>query len=516
MQGLALRTLPLLLMGCFSAHASHSATIAWRTCDGIVDHQDIEALGPRLKCGKLEVPFDHARPGDSRTLALDVVLATAGAPSATQRTLLLEGSEKHANLPARAVQAWDAAMSGASNGALGDLADAFDIVALANRHDIWKPSAGCATLDLAALERVSTDPEDNQAWDYFKGYAGRCADEAQHLGTSQRAADVEWLRRALGIDKLDILAGGHGAGLVTSYATQYPQSTGRVLIDNGINLDHGWDRYFVGSAESLERERHRQAYVPAAMEPRRWELGDSAQEVRDNVFGRVPMLFRTRWAGLLWEPADLRAAVEVARLYLNADDVARKDMLSQVEHHRFMIDDADDARVRRTARAMVAAFPEQGIWRLGTFRASFLPALCNDLSLRRDEEGVRQWLRSAQDQWLHWDQRMIAAMVVCSQWKESDQPKATLGALSKLPPFVWLHYGEHRTYPLAAAQPYLDELPNVRQVVIGGPQAVVNGKPNLYALGPAQPCAGQIGAHYLLTGETPSQSVTACPAQGTP
>lgn len=61
------------------------------------------------------------------------------------------------------------------------------------------------------------------------------------LTTENTAEDWEWVRRALGEEKISIMGLSYGTFLGSVYATKYPQHTDRVVLDSGMDPTRAWN-----------------------------------------------------------------------------------------------------------------------------------------------------------------------------------------------------------------------------------------------------------------------------------
>lgn len=74
-----------------------------------------------------------------------------------------------------------------------------------------------------------------------------CADKNRpgylnQITTANTARDWEQVRAALGYERINILGLSYGTVLGSVYATQFPQRTGKVVLDSGISPSNFWNR----------------------------------------------------------------------------------------------------------------------------------------------------------------------------------------------------------------------------------------------------------------------------------
>ncbi|MGP6173467.1 alpha/beta hydrolase [Corynebacterium sp. A21] len=61
------------------------------------------------------------------------------------------------------------------------------------------------------------------------------------ITTENTAGDWEWVRQALGEEKISIMGLSYGTFLGSMYATKYPEHTDKVVLDSGMNPEHAWN-----------------------------------------------------------------------------------------------------------------------------------------------------------------------------------------------------------------------------------------------------------------------------------
>ena len=212
---------------------SSPATISWGACS------DPTLANAGAECGTLDVPLDPANPqGKTVTLALSrvrhkvaenayqgVVLGAPNALGGTGLSMSLLGGR----LP---------------NGA----GAAYDWVGFAQRG--LAPSSPALSCDpnYFSFNRpnyVPTTPALEQQWlSRTKAYADACAnnpaDLLDHMKTVDIAADMDAIRTALGVGRVNVYAQSYGTYVAQVYATKYPSRVGRMVLDSIVNPRRIW------------------------------------------------------------------------------------------------------------------------------------------------------------------------------------------------------------------------------------------------------------------------------------
>ena len=67
--------------------------------------------------------------------------------------------------------------------------------------------------------------------------AASIADRIDTYGSADSARDLEALRAALGIPKLDLIGNSYGAMPATAYALRFPQRTRSLIISSGVDVE---------------------------------------------------------------------------------------------------------------------------------------------------------------------------------------------------------------------------------------------------------------------------------------
>ncbi|TKK89001.1 alpha/beta hydrolase [Herbidospora galbida] len=196
------------------------AGLKWAAC--------AEAPLAPFQCATLTVPLDYADPGKG-TLDLAVVRSKAtgprigslvfnfGGPGGSGVTTLL-----------------------ASGTAFGSLNRSYDLVSFDPRG--VDRSSGIQCLPPKEFEEfLEAEPSLDEATErdlsveFVQGCQKNAGRILPYVGTVNAAKDMEALRQALGDPKLNYLGFSYGTHLGATYATLYPQKTGRMVLDAALD-----------------------------------------------------------------------------------------------------------------------------------------------------------------------------------------------------------------------------------------------------------------------------------------
>ena len=210
-----------------------AGSITWGPCRGAALAQ------AGAECGSLAVPLDHSKPQGTRiTLALSrvrhtspastyqgVMLVNPGGPGASGLNLALIGADvpKHAGDTYDWI-GFDPRGVGASKPALSCVPGYFGA-----RRPPYIPVT-------SALERTWRDRS--------AGYARECEKDAArllpHMKTRDNAQDMDDIRAALGVPKLNFYGFSYGTYLGQVYATLYPSRVRRMVLDSNVDPRYVW------------------------------------------------------------------------------------------------------------------------------------------------------------------------------------------------------------------------------------------------------------------------------------
>ncbi|WP_394846216.1 alpha/beta hydrolase [Pendulispora brunnea] len=269
------------------------STIAWGACS------DPTLTNAGAECGTLDVPLDPANPrGKTVTLALSRVRhkvadndyqgVVLGAPDA------LTGSGLNMSLLGARIP----------NGAGG----AYDWVGFARRGQA--PSAPAISCDPGhfAYNRpyyVPATPAAEQQWlSHTKAYADACAKNApadllDHMKTVDMAADMDAIRIALGVERVNLYAQSYGTYLAQVYATKYPGRVRRMVLDSIVDPRRVW--YGAGAFDqNVPLQRNLEIWFDwLASHDDVYHLGKTRQDLRNVWNAQVQKLATAPAAGVI-------------------------------------------------------------------------------------------------------------------------------------------------------------------------------------------------------------------------
>ncbi|MFC7583199.1 alpha/beta hydrolase [Nonomuraea antimicrobica] len=186
--------------------------------------------GPSVRCGKLAVPLDYARPdGDKLDLALIKVPANGKEPRLGSMVFNFGGPG------ASGVDTLDQAAK-----ALTTLRARYDLISFDPRG--VERSAGVRCGDGAEMDKFTSldtlPPNDRTHQENAaanKEFASLCQQNSgkilPYVGTVNAARDMDRIRTAVGDAKLNYVGMSYGTQLGGVYATLFPKNVGRMVLD---------------------------------------------------------------------------------------------------------------------------------------------------------------------------------------------------------------------------------------------------------------------------------------------
>ena len=212
---------------------AHS-TLHWHACTGPAAQQGVP------ECTTLSVPVDYAKPGGRRiSLALDMIPATA--PRSQQQGVLLvnPGGPGGSGLSLAAEVA---------QGLSPSVAAQYDIVGFDPRGvGSSVPALSCdrSFFDGPRPNYIPASPAAEQVLiNRAKTYAADCGKRfgwlLPHMTTQDTARDMDAIRAAFGVSKINYYAFSYGTYLGQVYATLFPDRVRRMVLDSVVDPTGVW------------------------------------------------------------------------------------------------------------------------------------------------------------------------------------------------------------------------------------------------------------------------------------
>ncbi|MFF0228448.1 alpha/beta hydrolase [Streptomyces sp. NPDC004629] len=352
--------------------------VKWGACP-----DDVTAEAPTLQCGTVTVPLDYDDP-DGTQIDLMVSRLASENPRKRRGVLLLNPGG-----PGGSALTMPAGL--ADLGIPSKVLDTYDLIGMDTRGFGHSAPIDCKfTVGQDYIGNVPPYAVDNAAVvkqaEIAKGVAEQCAandadGRMAHITTADTARDLDRIRAALGEEKASYYGLSYGSALGAAYASMFPDTTDRVLIDSNLGdtaLDRaGIRRYALGMEETFPDFAKWTAARHTA-----YGLGRTPQEVRKMyftlaeqldkkpVFGIDGRLFRLTTFGGLYAERTYGRTAQLWESIKDADETAVKRLMAATPG-------------AQTAAGEVASYSNS--WSV------FLTVTCNDVEWPTD---VRAYQRS--------------------------------------------------------------------------------------------------------------------------
>ncbi len=469
-----------------------ASTLRWHACPSQLSG---------MQCGSVQVPMNYADPGGRKlTIALSMVPATA--PKSQRQGVMLVN-------PGGPGQSGLSLASSVATGLDPKVASEYDIVGFDPRGvGSSVPALSC---DPGFYHGVRPDyiPASAAAEQVLitraKTYAADCQQRfgwlLPYLTSVNTARDLDMIRQAFGVQKINYFAFSYGTYLGQVYATLFPQRVRRMVLDSTVDPTGAW------YADNISQDYAFQGRLDAfftwiAKYNASYHLGGTVAQVR-NAFYEARNRLKAHPVsgpdGPLIGPAEFDDTFLIAG-YLNAvwPDFAKA--LSA-----YLTDGSTSD--------LVSQYQEWGVQNENSF-AMYNAVECADVAWPRNwakwQADTLRVYRTAPFQ--AWDNAWFNA--ACAFWpaKGPAQPLQIKGA--GLPPILMLQGTLDAATPYAGAQNAHKLLPSARMVVVEG-----GGNHGQSMELPANNCVQDYLNNYLATGALPQRPglVNAtCPAVPAP
>ena len=475
-----------------AAIVPEASTLHWSACTGSL---------AGAECTSLAVPLNYADPGGRKiTLALSMIPATA--PVAKQQGVLLV-NPGGPGAPGRSLAAEVAA------GLSPQVAATYDIVGFDPRGVGGSvPAVNCDPSFLTGVQ--PNDIPANAAAEQVligraKTYAADCGQRygwlLPYLTTVNTARDLDAIRTAFGVQKINYYAFSYGTYLGQVYGTLFPDRVRRMVLDSTVDPTGVWyednieqDYAFQGRMDAF--------FAWAAKYDSTYHLGTTQAQVEAAYYKARDQLAKTPLAGQngpLVGPDELDNTFVIGG-YLNSVWPAFAQALSQYV-------------VGGDGSALVDQYQEWGTTAANEF-AVYNAVECADVNWPRNwakwQSDTERVYKTAPFE--AWDNAWFNAACAFWPFKGPAKPFKVDGAA--LPPILMLQGTLDPATPYAGAQNAHRLLPSARMVVVEG-----GGDHGQSLETPANACVQNYLNAYLATGSVPDHPglVNAtCPANPDP
>jgi pimeloyl-ACP methyl ester carboxylesterase len=474
-----------------------AAQVEWGACPADVA---AEAAPYVLTCVKVPVPLDYSDP-DGEQIELQLSRMASDNPAARRGVLLLNpGGPGGSGLAQSSLLA--------SRGLPDSVLDAYDLIGMdtrgvghSTRVDCGFTAAGdyfgnvppYAVDDAAVVQRAKV----------VEAAAEQCAanDEnglLRHVSTANMARDLDSVRAALGEEKASFLGYSYGSALGAAYASMFPETVDRVVLDSNVGDTHldqeGLRRFAQGVEQTFPdfarwaAKRHT-AYglgrTPAQVRAGYFETAESLD--RNPVQGVDGALFRQVVFGGLYSELTYGRTAQTWQS-LRAGDAAAARSLLDANLLDGVLSDGDGAAAGEAVSPISNAL------------SVFLATTCNDVEWPEDVDTYRKAVAEDREKFPMFG-AASANILPCAYWTEPTEPPVQISD-EGLHDVLILQNRRDPVTPLAGGERLHEKFGDRSRLV------TVDGSGHgVYALGD-NACALNVATTYLVDGEMPRRDVS--------
>nr|WP_221379881.1 alpha/beta hydrolase [Actinoplanes polyasparticus] len=472
-------TMTIGFAGAWAVPGATAAQPVWGACPDA-----IAAVAPTMQCSTVTVPLDYRRPAAEK---IDLTISRIASSNPTKRrgVLLL-------NPGGPGVSGLTMPSDLVTRGIPSSVLDSYDLIGLDPRGVGHSTPVDCKftveqnnpgnippwaedAATVAADAKVARDVADQCA---VNDPGGRMV----HMSTANTARDLDQIRRALGEAKASFFGASYGSALGAAYASMFPQTTDRVILDSNLGdtalTRESQRRYGLGMEQAFPGFARWAAGRHSA-----YGLGRTAQDVRRTYFALAERLDDEPMAGL-----DGRFFRQFT--YVSLYNKSSYGILAQLWQS---LNVSDQASVTTTVAA--AAQPHAQ----SNFLSAYLAVACND-STWPSEVGVYQRDVAKDRQKFPMFGAAAANISPCAFWsRKSPEPQVEINDKGPANILILQNRLDVAT-PLVGGQILRREFAQRSRLVTVG-----DNQHGVYVFG-SNACALNVGTAWLVEGKLPRDS----------
>lgn len=459
-----------------------TAQVEWGECPADVAD---EAAPYVLTCAKVPVPLDYADP-DGEQIQLQISRLASDNPAKRRGVLLLNpGGPGGSGLTQSTLLM--------SRGVPDSVLDTYDLIGMDTRGVGHSTRIDCGfTVGGGYFSNVPPYAVDDAAVvehaKVVEAAAEQCAANdrnglLRHVSTANMARDLDSIRAALGEEKASYLGYSYGSALGAAYASMFPETADRVVLDSNVGDTHldqeGLRRFAQGVEQTFPdfarwaAKRHT-AYglgrTPAQVRAGYFETAEKLD--RNPVQGVDGALFRQVVFGGLYSPLSYGRTAQTWQSLRDGDATAARSLL-------------DEASPLSNALSV------------------FIASTCNDSEWPEDVKTYRRAVAEDRGKFPMFG-AASANILPCAYWSEPVEPPVQISDEGPHNVLILQNRRDPVT-PLAGGQRLHEKFGDRSRLV-----TVDRSGHGVYALGD-NACALNVGTTYLVEGKMPRRDVV-CPA----
>jgi pimeloyl-ACP methyl ester carboxylesterase len=502
----------------------YQQTISWHTCSSDsftnLDTDLLNQLSSRTSCATVNVPLDYDDVSKG-SVSIGVLRVTAAKPASRLGAIWFNPGGPGGsglNFPLALAQLFSITNPADPVGVkLQQLPESYDLIGFDPRgvgssvQLICTSSAanGFVTYTDRSATTINAQISDARA------IASACGGNplTQYINTEYTARDMEVMRVALGYNKLNYYGASYGTVLGARYASLFPDTTGRMVLDSVVDITTPLAEYFSVQPPALQKILDGIVAPFVANNNSVFGLGSNADDIR--AISRSGPAWLTSWLGIaMYNPlfdqarvslvvGDLAVAKGLASVFAANPTISPNDLQQQIATLQFFPQgDADDEAVAlQIAASALDAYRDffSGNTEPLKFDGTNQAVICNDGALINQTQQFWTDLGNSLAQSAPLRGGRVTEQA-CLYWPFAPRKLPTFERAATLP-ILLLQDAEDGSTPLAGA--------NATAAVLKGSRMVVQDTTYSHgALLTSSSCVSSYFADYMLNGALPQNNVT--------
>ncbi|GAA1023416.1 MULTISPECIES: alpha/beta hydrolase [Amycolatopsis] len=369
----------------------------------------------------------------------------------------------------------------------------------------------------ADLDPRNRDPRNlNQIVDATRYTAIACHQAAGELGelisTFQNVRDLDLLRTLLGRERINWIGYSAGTWLGAHYAQQFPQHTGRFVLDSSTQFTGSWQQSFDYQPEGYER-RWRQDFLPwLARYDARYHFGTSGEAARQTyesvryALTREPVEPNGTKIGAVALDSFLVGALKAKSQFpLIASTLVKVKTLTDARSSAQAKDDARTALGKTLSEKKNAGPLDTTAGSDDAMAATLITTLCNDGPWTGNRQSLIRRSQEYLDRGVTLHSSLWMGLQVCAFWPGKPRPMPVLNGKG-VPPVVIVQSEHDPATPIEGARKAHAAFQNSRMLTVTG-----EGDHGIYGIG-GNKAVDKVVDEYLVDGVVPAdQSLPGLP-----
>lgn len=473
--------------------------LRWSSCDPSILGRDsikdikvgdmFNQLGKRLTCTNIKVPMDHHHP-EKGTISIALIRVAATGSQQRKGAILFNpggpGGDGLLLAPAFAWLGTPKAANETNNASWHKLAEQYDFIGFSPRGTGASSTLSCISNEFnrpisdLTDDRSSVNIENAAYNDKLAAQTCQKNPLTPYINTEQTVHDIELIRKVLGEAKLNYLGYSYGTWLGLWYASLYPKTVGRMVLDSNTDFTKTFDDLLTSYVAGHQRAFEQVLLPYAARHPEIFNLGTSPHQVQqhfDALHGPLKAAVRSVLLSSLRNSAEadrglaaLMAAQAISPL-INQDTLGEQQILNQISTVVFSSASELNQLAHEVAREFIYGYfflkslPPQPFesLKIDPSEATHIAVSCNDTPAHIDPQF---WIKKGEEFSVRYP--LMGGRVTqnpCKYWGGPTTLKPSVND-AKAVPFLMVQSEFDAPTPLEGAEQTFAALPKAKMVFV--------------------------------------------------